>query len=154
MYHFGGGEIGAESIFPRMVPHYLAGINVVSHGGDGGSDMEHPLDASKILALAYYFSRIQGTPDETYLVPFSELYRTQEMFTFNEWIRPGAPPAGLASYRLAPPRKFSWWFRTTTNMDWLIGTDTKMKYRQDEDSAIILATVDPGISVAKPGDFD
>jgi len=38
------------------------------------------------------------------------------------WHRPGSDvSAGLAEWRLSPPRKFSWWFGTTADMPWLLG---------------------------------
>lgn len=114
-----GGDIAV------FVPRYLAGPNVVHEEG-GDNDQEHAIDAAKIMALAYYFSRKTGTPDESYLHPMRKLYMTQVNFVFPKWIRPTAPGVGFTPYRMAPPRKFSWWFRTTSNMDFLIGDNTSL----------------------------
>jgi len=94
-------------------------------------DWEHTLDAAKIMALAYYFSNQESGDIVTdnakeYLQTLATLYGTQVDFTFNKWLRTTAPKLGYAGVRLSPPRKFSWWFRTTSNMDFLVGEETKI----------------------------
>ena len=36
------------------------------------------------------------------------------------WHRPFGPNATLAEWRLDPPRKFSWWFGTTLDIQWMM----------------------------------
>ena len=82
------------------------------------------------MTLAQFFwtdLNLDGT-DRRYLDTMSLLYRTHVDKTLNNWIKPNAPQSGLASYRLSPPRKFSWWFRTTSNMDFLIGANTRLDH--------------------------
>ena len=113
-----------------FLPYYFAGESFSDGWRDpcGFSYQEHAIDVTKILALAYYFSRQSGQPDISYLTPLSKLYHTQADKTFLHWIRPTAPASLLAAYRLSPPRKFSWWFRTTSNLDFLVGTDTSLNH--------------------------
>lgn len=113
------GYHGKDSFY---VPYYLAGSNLTlqQRGGDGGSDLEHGLDVSKIFSLAYYFSCLNDSCDASYLAPISKLYKTATVYTLPYWMRTAAPKIGKASYRLAPPRKFNWWFNTTSNMDFLL----------------------------------
>lgn len=113
------GYQGKDSFY---VPYYLAGkdLTIKQHGGEGANDLEHGLDVSKIFSIAYYFSCLKNACDDSYLVPLSKLYKTATEFTLPYWMRTAAPGVGLASYRLSPPRKFNWWFNTTSNMDFLL----------------------------------
>jgi hypothetical protein len=36
------------------------------------------------------------------------------------WHRPASVGAGRAEWRLSPPRKFNWWFGSTTDLPWLM----------------------------------
>lgn len=104
-------------------PYYLAGEE---YRRDDYSDWEHSIDVAKIMASAYYFSRQQGEANNEYLETMSKLYSTQMNLTFKHWMRTTAPALGYTAYRMSPPRKFSWWFRTTSNMDFLVGEDAKL----------------------------
>ena len=110
-----------ESPTPVLVPYYLAGPNLTAaqHDQDSYSDVEHAVDVSKIFALAYFFSGTGGSPNAVYLGRFNELSDTARQ-VFDYWHRPGGPASGLTEYRLSPPRKFNWWFRTTAENDFLV----------------------------------
>ena len=105
----------------HLQPYYLAGPNLTEaqHEFDPWGDIDHGLDVSKIFALAYYFTKKAGAPNSTYLGRFNELKQTGEA-AFRYWTRPNGPASGLSVYRLSPPRKFNWWFRTTADLSWLI----------------------------------
>lgn len=102
----------------HFVPRYLVSLdNLGDYGGD--NDAEHTLDVSKIFSLAYFFSCKYHICDESFKNVNEKLYQTANSYTLPKWIRPAAPSSGLTSYRLAPPRKFNWWFRISANNDFL-----------------------------------
>ena len=107
-----------------LVPYYLAGpgLSEDQHVQDVFADVEHAQDVSKIFALAYFFTRADGNPSSTYLGRFNELLSSADA-AFDHWYRPGGPESGLTVYRLSPPRKFNWWFRTTADIDYLVAGD-------------------------------
>jgi len=129
-----------DSLPKSAVPYYISGpeLSDAQKYVEPWSNAEHSLDVSKIFALAYFFTRVEGEPNQQYLNTFSDLYKTANEFVLPYWIRPDAPSAkvgtfsaGLPTNRLAPPRKFNWWFRTTSNIDWLIGQETSFESTQD-----------------------
>ncbi len=103
--------------FPGVpIPSYLAG----SQGSvREWEDYEHCLDVAKITAFAYYCSILQRHPKTKYLQETEKLFDAGRQVTAY-WIRPEAPAYGKSIYRLSPPRKFSWWFRTTSDLDYLV----------------------------------
>ena len=107
-----------------LVPYYLAGPNLTAdqHMQDIAGDVEHAADVSKVFALAYFFSRADGAPNATYLGRFNDLTNSADA-AFDYWYRPSGPASGLTEYRLTPPRKFNWWFRTTADNDYLAAGD-------------------------------
>ncbi len=107
---------------------------------------------AKIFALAYFFSRMDGSPNAEYLTTFSDLCKSANESTFPFWIRPAATVSGLSPYRLGPAHKFGWWFRTTSNMDWLIGEETALRETQNKDSAHLVLTLKADRTEARPGD--
>jgi hypothetical protein len=103
--------------FPDVpIPSYLAGSQ--------GSTMEwedynHCLDVAKITAFAYYCSVLQGTPQTKYHRETARLLEgAGQVIAY--WIRPQAHDYGKSIYRLSPARKFNWWFRTTSDLDYLV----------------------------------
>lgn len=124
LYEWKGWK-GEDSYY---VSHYLAGTDLTAkeHGGDGSLDLEHTPDVSKIFSAAYFSSCTLTQCDDSYLSVIAKLYNSTVTYTFPYWIRTAAPSVGYSAYRLAPPRKFSWWFKTTANIDFLIGEDTPL----------------------------
>jgi hypothetical protein len=129
-----------ETLPKSAVPYYMAGADLTDPQKylEPWSNSEHCLDVSKIFALAYFFSRNEGEPNQEYLTTFSELYKTANEFVLPYWIRPAAPSAqvgenlgGMPAFRLSPARKFNWWFRSTANIDWLIGEQTRFVAKKD-----------------------
>jgi hypothetical protein len=104
------------------VPYYLAGpaLTDSQHETDPWGDIDHAVDVSKIFALAFFFSRQAGTPNSEFAMRFSELQDSAEA-DFQYWTRPNGPVSGLPVFRLTPPRKYNWWFRTTADRDFLMG---------------------------------
>ncbi len=135
------------------VPYYLAGpgLTDAQHDKNPWGDSAHALDVAKIPALAYYFSRVDGTPNASYLAAFSDLYKTQNEMTFRSWIRPDVAGSSDSVYRLSPPRMFNWWFRTTTNLDWLV-TNTRAE-TEDTGAGNMVVTISANKTRVIPGDI-
>jgi hypothetical protein len=53
------------------------------------------------------------------LAAFNDLLLSCE-FALDYWHRPNGPDSGNTAWRLSPPRKYSWWFGTTTDMSLLV----------------------------------
>jgi hypothetical protein len=103
--------------FPWItIPAYLAGSQGNAREWE---DYEHCLDVAKITAFAYYCSVLQGAPQDKYLRETHKLLDGARQVT-DYWIRPAAPAYGKSIYRLSPARKFNWWFKTTSDVDYLI----------------------------------
>jgi uncharacterized repeat protein (TIGR01451 family) len=135
----------------RLFPYYLAQTDKKPRA-EVWEDKEHPLDTSKIFALAYFFSKIEGRPDDSYLTVMSDLQKTQNESTFLDWLRPLAPVDGLTVFRVGPPRKFGWWFRTTADIDWLIGAETPLRESQNVNSTQLELTLTADKTSVRPGD--
>ncbi|MGD0578341.1 MAG: hypothetical protein ABSC08_05375 [Bryobacteraceae bacterium] len=137
-----------------LMPLYLAGPNLTPAQRDpnGLTDLEHAIDVSKILALAYYFSRVDGKPNPSYLATFSDLYKTQVEATWPRWVRIEAAGSGASPYCLGPARKFNWWYRTTADIDWLVGNIPSLTERQDASGARLQVILAADRTTAAPGD--
>lgn len=96
---------------------------LLADGSIGSSDLfdvEHALDVGSTLAWAAYFAALQGTPDATLKQQAQSLYKTYDIGV-NYWIRPTAPAsAGLAAFRVSPPRKYGWEHRVSGSLSWLL----------------------------------
>jgi len=114
-----GGWAGTEQIF---APRYLAAIDAADASPDsnGFNDVEHALDVSKIFALAYFYTCQQGNCEDEFRVSVNKLLKTAETYVFPYWQREAAVNAGLSVFRLAPARKFNWWFNSSANIDFLM----------------------------------
>jgi uncharacterized repeat protein (TIGR01451 family) len=55
-------------------------------------------------------------------------------------------------FRVGPPRKFSWWFRGTADLDWLIGAETPLQESQNAGSPHLVLTLSADRTEARPGD--
>lgn len=106
---------------PR-IPYYLATSDKVLEG-DPWADKEHALDVSKITALAYFYARRLSDPRaETYRRGTLELISSARA-NLEQWIRPDGPKYGKPVYRLAPSRKFGWWFNPYHDVAFLVAAE-------------------------------
>lgn len=93
-------------------PYYMA--SSVEKAEISSMDWQHCLDTGKLLVLAIYFARKQNLPWKQYRKVYDELViSAKEML-------PKHRVGRITSYTLFPPRKFSWWFRTTADIPWLL----------------------------------
>ncbi len=108
--------IGYEKGLPQ--PWYLAGYE--SGWTDSDVDYEHCMDVAKITAFASYCSVLAKQLNEDYLNETKSLLDGANLVIWDIWVRPAGPDYHKSIYRLAPPRKGNWWFRTTQDIDFLV----------------------------------
>lgn len=113
------GWAGKQKIF---APRYLAAVTEEDASPDrqGYTDVEHALDVSKMFALAYFYSCQEGSCNNTFKESVHKLVKTAETYVFPYWQREAAVHSGLSVFRLAPARKFNWWFKSAANIDFLM----------------------------------
>jgi len=93
-------------------PYYLA--SSVLKTDPASDDWQHALDTSKILAASIYFARKQNLPYKKYRQLYDELIISARATL------PKKHGGRETAYSLHPRRKFSWWFRTTADIPWLL----------------------------------
>lgn len=103
----------------RVMPFYLSS-HEVREQGDSWANMEHACDAAGLGARALWAKRALGEADPALARTVEDLIDTCE-FTLDHWHREGSDASiGAPQWRLSPPRKFNWWFGTTTDLSWLL----------------------------------
>ncbi|HLU66282.1 MAG TPA: hypothetical protein VKZ63_08390 [Kofleriaceae bacterium] len=111
---YGGGD-GLDF----TMPWYLASsAKTFSDAGPWG-DVEHTCDVAGLVARAAYARDQLGSDPAELRAAATELVRGCQ-YDLNMWHRPDGMAEGLAEWRLAPARKFNWWFGTTLDMPWLL----------------------------------
>ena len=113
---YDGGIEDAE-LAGRMMPWYLVGTTGRIEDGRGWGDMEHACDVAGLVAKSVWAKKRLGFDHTTTEATADQLLATCE-FTLDYWHR-SAPE--LPEYRLTPPRKFSWWFGSATDLGWMLG---------------------------------
>jgi hypothetical protein len=111
MYHTSTTDYTRNLNLPYYLGPYTTAVAVANDFLDPYTDIEHALDVSKIPALAYYFTRLEGNPNAHYLANIQDLQTASKV----EFIDNGP------TYSLGTVRRYNWWFRTTMNNDWLVG---------------------------------
>lgn len=102
-----------------MVPWYLVS-NVYQFTDSGAfADLEHTCDVAGLVARGAWATRRLGR-DPARLVATTESLLGGCRRNLENWVRPGGPDAGLSVYRLSPPRKYNWWFGTTSDLTFFL----------------------------------
>lgn len=104
--------------FKFSLPYYLASSLYVSPQNPW-VDMEHTCDVGGLLARAVWATKKLGQPTQD-LRTITEDVLKGCTYNLKYWHRPSGPSAGKPEWRLAPPRKFNWWFGTTHDLEWLM----------------------------------
>jgi hypothetical protein len=91
------------------------------HEGDPWSDKEHALDVAKLTALASLYARRSGDPRADAFHVGTLEFISAGRVNLESWIRLDGPRAGKPAYRLAPSRKFAWWFNAYHDVEYLLG---------------------------------
>lgn len=111
------GGIEHAQLAGKMMPWYLVGPSGHVEDGRGWGDMEHACDVAGLTAKAVWAKQRLGENHTTVESTTNDLLATCE-YVLNYWQR--STPT-LAEYRLSPPRKFSWWFGSTSDLGWMLG---------------------------------
>jgi hypothetical protein len=85
--------------------------------GRGWGDLEHACDAAGLVAKAVWAKKRLGLASADIEATADDLLETCE-FALAYWHR---TTPSLPEYRLSPPRKFSWWFGSSTDLAWMLG---------------------------------
>jgi hypothetical protein len=102
------------------VPHYLVSSAGVPRTPDPWADREHACDVGGLIVRGVYAKRRLGE-DASELRPVVDEYLRTCEHVLDHWHREGSDTsAGLPQWRLAPPRKYSWWFGTTQDLPWML----------------------------------
>ncbi|HTM19162.1 MAG TPA: hypothetical protein VL172_01600 [Kofleriaceae bacterium] len=114
------GGVEDSELAGYLMPYYLA-TSIYKFSDDGAwADWEHTCDVAGLIARGAFARHALGG-DATSLATTATTMLTACQADLDYWHRPGSDTsAGLAPWRLSPPRKFSWWFGTTADMPWLL----------------------------------
>ncbi|GAA0957435.1 hypothetical protein Vau01_100060 [Virgisporangium aurantiacum] len=110
---------------PVYLPHYLAtrdGLGVTDEF-DPWANMEHTPDVAGVVAWGAYFAGVNGdTAKQNSLKQCGNDLYTSWSHVITSWTRPNAPASNLDSYRVNPPRKYTWWFKNSGSFSWAMGS--------------------------------
>jgi hypothetical protein len=114
---YDGSEDGVEF----LVPWYLVSSEYQYTDEGAWGDLEHTCDVAGVTARGAWAHAELGED------PAPLLHTTRELlagcrFVLDYWHRPSGVSSGLPEWRLSPPRKFNWWFGTTSDMPWILGS--------------------------------
>lgn len=105
------------------LPHYLSGPqydSLAAGVSSVSSDREHACDVAGLAYRAAYAQQLLNKDATNTRATADELLDSC-LGVLSGWIRTSQATvdAGKTFYRLAPPRKFNWWFGTTSDVAWL-----------------------------------
>ncbi len=99
-------------------PDYMMNIDGTSNLR-WNDDVEHAIDVAGAVAWASYFSKLLGAPDQELTDLANSLYFTHEI-GINYWILPLPDNPNVYVFRVTPPRRYSWQYRTTGHFSWVM----------------------------------
>lgn len=110
-----------------VVPYYLASDEYQHKYNDGWGDIEHTCNVAGATAKAAW-ARNQLGGDSTNLTTITrELLDSCKYILLTKWHREDADVNyGKTEWRLSPPRKYSWWFGPTLDLDWTLAFATSL----------------------------
>jgi hypothetical protein len=111
------GSLSGTDLSGRMLPWYMAGSGVHLDDGLGWGDLEHTCDTAGLAAKAVWAKRRLGLAYAQTEAMADQLLSSCQ-FVLDYWHR---TTATLPEYRLSPPRKFSWWFGSSADLEWMLG---------------------------------
>ncbi len=110
---------GSYEQLDYMVPYYFATSTYQGTEGGPWADVEHTCDVAGMVARAAWAKKRLGTDARGLQGTLDALMKGCK-WSLDYWHRPDGPSSGKAEWRLSPPRKFNWWFGTTSDLPWLL----------------------------------
>jgi hypothetical protein len=101
------------------IPYYLATRDKAMED-DPWADKEHALDVAKITALAHFYAQRMGDKRGGAYREGTREFILSARRNLEQWVRPNGPIEGKPVYRLAPSRKFNWWFQAYHDVEYLL----------------------------------
>ena len=102
------------------VPYYLASSVLQFTDSGPWDDVEHTCDVMGLAARAAW-AKAQLGQDNAVVTALTDALQVGCEWNLDHWHRDGQATidAGLTVWRLSPPRKYNWWFGTTSDYGWL-----------------------------------
>lgn len=110
------GGLESTELAGRKMTWYLAGVGMRIEDQRGWGDMEHACDAAGLAARAVWAKGRLGQDGTSVRNAVTALLDTCT-YVLGYWTR---STTSLPKYRLNPPRKFNWWFGSTSDATWLL----------------------------------
>jgi hypothetical protein len=101
------------------LPWYLASSEKTFSDDGPWGDVEHTCDVAGLVARGAWAEKQRGG-DSGPLRATAEKLIEGCAWNLDSWHRPNGPDSGKSEWRLSPPRKFNWWFGTTSDLPWLM----------------------------------
>ncbi|HTE53794.1 MAG TPA: hypothetical protein VK698_23225 [Kofleriaceae bacterium] len=125
-----GGFVAERGLYPggqhidHTMPWYLASsVKTFSDDGPWG-DIEHTCDVAGLVARAAWAEQQLGRDPDRLRDTAAKLIDGCR-YNLDAWHRPNGPASGKSEWRLAPGRKFNWWFGTTSDLPWLMAATAR-----------------------------
>jgi hypothetical protein len=113
------GVYSGEDELSFLLPWYLASSATTFSDDGPWGDVEHTCDVAGLVARGAWAEKQRGG-DPAPLRDTAERLLEGCAWNLDSWHRPDAPEVGKTEWRLSPPRKFNWWFGTTSDLPWLM----------------------------------
>ena len=105
-----------------LLPWYLAGPGYGFSDNGPFGDLEHACDVAGLLARSGAVREKTETLPAEHGIALQALMQSCQ-FNLKMWHRPGADVQyGKPVWRLAPARKYNWWFGSTQELTWWLST--------------------------------
>jgi len=85
------------------------------------ADEEHRIDVLGLIARGIWARKKMNQAIPSATTDIVPQLQTSTIAMINNWIRPNQEFFPI--YRLTPPRKYNWWFGTTSDLEWLLTND-------------------------------
>ncbi len=101
------------------LPWYLASSEKTFSDDGPWGDVEHTCDVAGLVARGAWAEKQRGGNSGPLRATAEQLLKGCA-WNLDNWHRPRGPDSGQSEWRLSPPRKFNWWFGTTSDLPWLM----------------------------------
>jgi hypothetical protein len=112
---------GSDEDVAFLVPWYLVSSEYQYSDSGAWGDLEHTCDVANVTARGAWAHAALGE-DPGPLVETTRELLAGCRYVLDDWHRPDGVSSGLPEWRLSPPRKFNWWFGSTSDMPWILAS--------------------------------